>query len=127
MDAQEPGSYRIRVRTLNADVYEVSATAGTTVAELKRRCAAASGTPAARQRLIFRGRIISDAFTLGQLGELTRTPACFKDRAAPGCDAPSQRPARRRPADSSAPRRRPGSKRSAAFGPKRCPEASALA
>ncbi|KAI8473910.1 MAG: hypothetical protein J3K34DRAFT_409578 [Monoraphidium minutum] len=61
-------AYTIRVKTLAPAEHAVSVTGGTSVAGLKAAIAGVVGTPAHRQRLIWRGRVIGDASTLGDLG-----------------------------------------------------------
>jgi hypothetical protein len=85
------GAYSIRVKTLVPAEYSVSVTSTTSVAGLKNVIGTIVGTPAYRQRLIWRGRVLSDDSTMGELGELSRiTPtldmsACMNARVAVLC------------------------------------------
>jgi hypothetical protein len=61
--------FDIRVKTLAPATYTVPVRATATGAQLKDAVAGLVGTPVPRQRLIWRGRVISDFEVLGQLGE----------------------------------------------------------
>jgi hypothetical protein len=63
------GFMDLRVKTLAPPAtHTLPVAAGTTVAQLKGLIAARVGTPPARQRLIWRGGVLSDSDTMGQLG-----------------------------------------------------------
>lgn len=66
-------AFTLRVRPARAGLeHALSASPGDTVGGLKAAIAGVLGTPAARQRLIWRGRILPDHETLAQCGECPR-------------------------------------------------------
>jgi hypothetical protein len=76
----------------------VMATAGTTVAELKRLLAPLSEVEVGRQRLVFAGRLLRDRETLGETVGIGEAGAGFFERVVlllpdPGASAGGRRPA----------------------------------
>lgn len=65
VEMSSASSFTIRVKTLDSTEYEVSVTNDTTVLELKRRLEELTGVSSERQRIIFRGRVLSDERNLG--------------------------------------------------------------
>ncbi|GJD10838.1 Deubiquitination-protection protein dph1 [Galdieria sulphuraria] len=58
-------SFSVKIKTLDSTEYEVSVTNDTSVLQLKQRLVELTGIPSERQRVIFRGRVLSDDRTLG--------------------------------------------------------------
>ncbi|GJQ11812.1 hypothetical protein GpartN1_g3603.t1 [Galdieria partita] len=58
-------SFSVKIKTLDSTEYEVSVTNDTSVLQLKQRLVELTGVPLERQRVIFRGRVLSDDRTLG--------------------------------------------------------------
>jgi len=83
-DDDEDGAFPVFVKTLTGKGYTVRTSSSSTIASLKEAIKIATGLPPDQQRLIFMGKHIEDAFTVGRYG-IRRNAAIHLVAKLAGC------------------------------------------